>query len=112
MQLDRPVVVIGAKDEVRRAIALNEAYSPSFALLANVLLQGSQPATALEPAVMAVRLDQRDSYPRLVLARVYWRLARGAEAMGVARSGLALARSDQQRAAAKELITFMEANKK
>ena len=59
-----------------------------------------------------LRLDQRDSYSRLTLARVYWSLSRQAEAMGLARSGLSLARTDQQRAAAKELITFMEANKK
>jgi len=102
----------GIEKQVRRAIALNEAYSPSYALLANVLLQGTEPASALEPALTAVRLDQRDSYPRLTLARIYWRLQRKADAMGLARSGLALARTDQQRAAAKELITFMESNAK
>jgi len=102
----------GLEKQVRRAVALNEAYSPSHALLANILLTSNQATGALEPAVTAVRLDQRDAFSRLTLARVYWSLARQAEAMGVARSGLSLARSDQQRAAAKELITFMEANKK
>jgi len=102
----------GLEKQVRRAIALNEAYSPSYSLLANILLRSNQATGALEPAVMAVRLDQRDPFSRLTLARVYWSLSRQAEAMGVARSGLSLARTDQQRAAAKELITFMEANKK
>jgi tetratricopeptide (TPR) repeat protein len=102
----------GLEKQVRRAIALNDAYAPSYSLLANILLQGTQPASALEPALTAIRLDPGDSFPRLTLARVYWRLNRRAEAMGVARSGLSLARGDQERGAAKELITFMESNTK
>jgi hypothetical protein len=57
-------------------------------------------------------LDQRDTFARLTLARVYWRLSRRGEALGLARSALTLARTDQQRAQAKELITFMESNAK
>jgi tetratricopeptide (TPR) repeat protein len=107
----------GSKDaalekQVRRAIGLNDGYSPSYSLLASVLIQGSEPASALEPARKAVQLDPRDTLPRLTLARVFWRLSRPADAMGVARSGLALARNDQQRAMAQELITFMERNAK
>jgi tetratricopeptide (TPR) repeat protein len=102
----------GLEKQARRVIALNDAYSPSYSLLANILLSNNQAAGALEPALTAVKLDQRDVLPRLTLARVYWSLSRQAEAMGIARSGLSLARTDQQRGAAKELITFMEANKK
>ena len=81
-------------------------------VLASVLLQGPQPESALEAAIKAVQLDQRDTFARLTLARVYWRLSRRGEALGLARSALTLARTDQQRAQAKELITFMESNAK
>jgi hypothetical protein len=102
----------GLEKQVRRVIALNDAYAPAYSLLASVLLQGNEPASALVPALKAVQLDQREVFHRLTLARVYWQLSRRAEAMGLARSSLLLARSDQQRAMAKELITYMELNAK
>lgn len=102
----------GLEKQVRRVVALNGAYAPAYSLLASVLLQGSQPENALEPAIKGVQLDVRDTFTRLTLARVYWRLSRRAEAMGVARSALSLARTDQERAQAKGLITFMESNSK
>ena len=102
----------GLEKQVRRVVALNDAYSPAYALLASVLLQGTEPASALEPAMKAVQLDQRDTFSRLTLARVYWRLSRRGEAMGLARSALMLAHSDQQRAQAQELITFIQTNSK
>ncbi|HZM92935.1 MAG TPA: hypothetical protein VFB92_05925 [Vicinamibacterales bacterium] len=102
----------GLEKRVRQVVAMNDAYSPAYSLLASVLLQGPQPESALEAAIKAVQLDQRDTFARLTLARVYWRLSRRGEALGLARSALTLARTDQQRAQAKELITFMESNAK
>jgi hypothetical protein len=64
------------------------------------------------PAVKRVhdgqRLDPRATFPRLALARVFWQLNRRSEAIGHARAGLTLARSDQQRAQAQEIIAFFE----
>ena len=102
----------GLEKRVRQVVAMNDVYSPAYSLLASVLLQGPQPESALEAAIKAVQLDQRDTFARLTLARVYWRLSRRGEALGLARSALTLARTDQQRAQAKELITFMESNAK
>ena len=94
--------------QLRRSIALNDSYSPAHSLLASVLAQGNQPGDALAPALKAIELDPRDTIPRLTLARVIWRLKRLPEARGNARAALSLARNDQQRRQAQDLINALD----
>jgi tetratricopeptide (TPR) repeat protein len=90
----------------RQSIALNSFYAPAQALLADAVARGPMPADALGPAIRASTLDPTSSNVRLSLARVLWQMSRRGEAMGHARAARALARTDQQRAQADELIAF------
>jgi hypothetical protein len=92
---------------LQRSVTLNNFYSPSQALLAETVSRGAAPADALPIAVRAASLDPTSSTARMTLARVLSRLGRRDEAAGHARAGRLLARTDQERAAADELIAFL-----
>lgn len=92
---------------LRRSVALNNFFSPSQAFLAETIAQGPTPADALPVAIRAASLDQSSASARLTLARVLGRLSRRDEAIGHARAARALARTDQERAAADEFIAFL-----
>jgi hypothetical protein len=92
---------------LRRSIALNSFYAPSQALLADVIVQGPTPEESLAPATRAASLDPTSASARLTLARVLARTGRRGDAMGQARAARSLARTDQERGAADEMITFL-----
>jgi hypothetical protein len=92
---------------LRRSIALNNFYAPSQAMLADTIALGPSPGEALAPATRAASLDPTSSRARLTLARVLLRMAKRDDAVGQARAARALARSDEERAAADELIAFL-----
>ena len=96
----------GVERLLRRSVVLNESYAESEAFLADVIALGTQPADALAIATKAVSLDPGSSSVRLSLARVLWALSRRDEARAAAVAGRSLARSDQQRSQAEELLTF------
>jgi Flp pilus assembly protein TadD len=92
---------------LRRSIALNGSFAPAQGLLAFLLLRADQAQQALAPAERAVTLDPRDTGARLTLASVYARLSRMSDAIGHARAGRTLARNDQQRKEADDLIAAL-----
>ncbi|HUK34816.1 MAG TPA: hypothetical protein VLV86_12925 [Vicinamibacterales bacterium] len=93
---------------LRRAAALNDTYAPTQSLLAEALVASQHAADALAPATRAVTLEPGGVQPRLSLARVQWALMKRAEARGLARSALALSRTDPERQQAKELVDFFD----
>lgn len=96
----------GVERLLRRSVALNESYAESEAFLADVVALGAQPADALAIATKAVSLDPGSASVRLSLARMLWALSRRDEAKASALAGRSLARTDQQRNQAEELLTF------
>lgn len=97
------------EQHLRRAIELNGVHSPSYMLLANVLLQAGRPAEAVDPATRAMQLDVQGTFPRLTLARALWSAGQRLQAVSQARAGLALAQDDQDRAAAQRLVDQLQA---
>lgn len=96
----------GLEKKLRRSVALNDAYPPALAMLADVLADGDQPADALELAKKAVSLDPGEASWRMSLARALWALSRNDEAKAQAGAALTLARTDAQRKSAQSLIDF------
>ena len=91
---------------LERATSLNGRSSLGWALLANVLSNGADPARAMEPARRAVTLAPADSMARLSLARAFWSGGQRNEGMGHARAAMSLARSEEERQEAKEVVDF------
>ncbi|HEY1304821.1 MAG TPA: tetratricopeptide repeat protein [Vicinamibacterales bacterium] len=91
---------------LRRSIAINDGFAPAQAFLGDVMARGQRATEALAFATRAVQLDPGDSDYRLTLARVLWELSRRDDARAAALAGRSLARTDQQRSEAEELLTF------
>jgi tetratricopeptide (TPR) repeat protein len=91
---------------LRRAVELNDAYSASLGLLANILVTRNQAEAALVFAKRAATLEPGDAPARAAFARALWAGGQRPEAMGHARAALSLAQDDAQRRQVQELIDF------
>ena len=100
----------GAERHFRESIALNAEYAFAHAMLANLLVVGPRPESAVEPARRAVLLDPGDPQPRLILANVLRRTGQLAAANGIAMSARLLARSDTDRSNAQSIIDQIAAD--
>lgn len=96
----------GIEQLLRRSVALNDSYAESQAFLADVVVLGALPGEALDIAKKALSLDPRSASVRLSLARVLWALKQRDSARAAALAARALARSDQERSQAEELLAF------
>jgi hypothetical protein len=95
---------------LERSIALHGTFPPAHALLGEVKARLGQGEEGLTEAKRAATLDPGDARNRLALARVLWTLTRRDEAKREARSAMALAATDDDRAAVQELINFFDRN--
>jgi hypothetical protein len=95
---------------LRRSVALNDAYAPAYALLADAVAMGATPAAAVEFAIKGAQLAPGQSSTRLTLARVLLRNSRRDEARGHALAARQLADSEEERKEAQQLIDFIARN--
>lgn len=87
-----------------KSIALNDAFAPSFASLAGVLLQINQPQSAIGLALRAASLEPGRFSDQLLVARVFARMARREDAQAAAQQAMELARTDPERQSVKTLL--------
>ena len=100
------------KKSLEQSVALNDRFGNAFALLGEVRARLHEPEEALTAATRAVSLDGRSVWHRLSLARVLWGISRPDQAVTEARQALTIARGDNERKAAQELIDFFEKNRR
>jgi thioredoxin-like negative regulator of GroEL len=87
-------------------VTLNDVHVPSLLQLASALAAQSRFPDALPFAVKAASLEPRTVGARLTLARVLWGNGRRDDALANGRAAQALARSDQERNAARQLLEY------
>lgn len=92
---------------LERTVELNPEYAAGYSYLAEVKSGLGQAEAALGLARRAISLEPGGYYHRLALARVLWALPKRDEALAEAERGLALARTDRQRASAREMVEFL-----
>jgi tetratricopeptide (TPR) repeat protein len=84
---------------VERALTLDSAFAPAYALLGEILLaRDVEPARALDMAMRAIELMPADVYGYVVASRAALRLERLGEAVDWATRALAACDSDDERA--------------
>jgi tetratricopeptide (TPR) repeat protein len=93
-----------AQKLLAKSIALNDAFAPSFSLLANVLLQINQPQNAIGLAVRAASLEPGRFSDQSLVARVFARMSKREDAQAAAQQAMELARTDQERQSVKTLL--------
>lgn len=101
MDVDRRKTIEG---HLKRALELNPATARGHSLLGQILLLGDNPTAALPSAQRAVDLEPSEPTLRRTLSRVLERLSRPADALGQALAARALAKGDDDRKAAQQLI--------
>jgi Flp pilus assembly protein TadD len=93
---------------LKRAIEIDPNHARAHALLSDAIARGDQPERAVDYAAKATTLRPREAYPRLAMARALWRVSRRDAARAQALTARQLARTDEERADAQELLAFME----
>jgi len=92
---------------LKRAVALNDRFAASYAALGETAMRLGRGADAVAVAKHAVALDPGSVSNRLSLARVFWGLSQKDDALRQAREALAIARTEDEKHAAQQLIDFM-----
>ena len=93
-----------AHDLLAKSIELNDAYAPSHAYLAWVMIREGAPAGAFNVAQRAVTLEPAESSYRLLFAQVLQRMARLDDARTLAQTAVEVAKTDQERQEARALL--------
>ncbi len=104
VRLASAAMTTGAPDAERllgKAIELNQSYAPALAMLATVLFAQNRPANALGLARRAVELEPDSFGHHLLYARILQRNDQAEQAQAIGREALALARTEQERQAAR-----------
>ena len=95
-----------AEELLNRAVALNGGFAPAYALLGEATMHAGRGPQAVDFAKRAVSLDPGSVWNRLALARVFWGVSQRDDALRQAREALAVARNDEEKRAAQQLIDF------
>jgi tetratricopeptide (TPR) repeat protein len=95
---------------LERSIELNGHFASAHALLGEVQAQAGRGDDALASAKKAITLEPEVVWHRLSFARVLWSLSRRGEAQRVAQDAVAIARTDDERRAAQQLLDFIVKN--
>jgi tetratricopeptide (TPR) repeat protein len=97
---------------LRKATTLDENYAQAYVLLAETLARGGPGEEAVTAATKAMAVAPQDPRPRLALARLLWQMSRRDVARGHALAAQQLARTDQERAAAQQVLDFFKQNER
>jgi len=98
-----------AQQSADRAVALNSAFAPALGLSATIKMQLRRPGDAVVTLQRAIALEPAQTQYRVSLARALMALGANDQALVQAREGLAVATSDQERAAAQQVIDALAA---
>jgi len=92
---------------LKRAVTLNDRFAGAYAALGETAMHLGRGAEAVADGKRAVTLDPASVWHRLSLARIFWGLSQRDDALRQAREALAMARTEEERRAAQQLIDFM-----
>lgn len=97
----------GADQLLKRAVTLNDRFAGTYAALGKTAMHLPRGGEAVAAGKRAVALDPASVWHRLSLARIFWGLSQKDDALRQAREALAIARTDDEKHAAQQLIDFM-----